>query len=65
VAVGWLALSIQVPDGWAAATTPSPPPYSAPAAGPPPWHLYRFTFHTVVSLSTTEPDGATRCRFSQ
>lgn len=23
-------------------------PYSAPSAGPPPWHLYRFTFHTEV-----------------
>jgi hypothetical protein len=21
-------------------------PYSAPSAGPPPWHLYRFRFHT-------------------
>jgi len=40
-------------------------PYSAPSAGPPPWHLYRFTFHTVVGLSTTEPNGATRWRFSQ
>lgn len=39
-------------------------PYSAPSAGPPPWHVYRFTFHTVVGLSTTEPNGATRWRFS-
>jgi hypothetical protein len=38
-------------------------PFSAPSAGPPPWHLYRFTFHTVVGLSTTEPNGATRWRF--
>ena len=38
-------------------------PYSAPSAGPPPWHLYRFTFHTVVGLSTAEPNGATRWRF--
>ena len=21
-------------------------PFSAPSAAPPPWHLYRFTFHT-------------------
>ena len=38
-------------------------PYSAPSAGPPPWHLYRFTFDTVVGLSTAEPNGATRWRF--
>lgn len=38
-------------------------PYSAPSAGPPPWHLYRFTFHTVVGLSTAEPNGATRWSF--
>jgi hypothetical protein len=38
-------------------------PYSAPSAGPPPWHLYRFTFDTVVGLSTVEPGGATRWRF--
>jgi len=36
-----------------------------PSAGPPPWHLYQFTFHTVIGLSTTEPDGATRWRFSR
>jgi hypothetical protein len=40
-------------------------PYSAPGAGPPPWHLYQFTFHTVFGLSTIEPDGATRWRFSR
>jgi len=39
-------------------------PCSAPSAGPPLWHLYRFTFHTVVGLSTTEPNGATCWRFS-
>jgi hypothetical protein len=38
-------------------------PFSAPSAGPPPWHLYRFTFETVVGLSTIEPNGATRWRF--
>jgi hypothetical protein len=38
-------------------------PFSAPSAGPPPWQLYRFTFDTVVGLSTTEPNGATRWRF--
>jgi hypothetical protein len=38
-------------------------PYSAPSAGPPPWHVYRFTFHQVVGVATEEPYGATRWRF--
>ena len=38
-------------------------PYSAPSAGPPPWHLYRFTFHTAVGVAGEEPHGATRWRF--
>jgi hypothetical protein len=38
-------------------------PYSAPSAGPPPWDLYRFTFHTVFGIATAEPYGATRWRF--
>jgi hypothetical protein len=38
-------------------------PYSAPSAGPPPWDLYRFTFHTVFGVATAEPGGATRWRF--
>jgi hypothetical protein len=66
VAAGWLALSIQVPGGRLGGGHDAlTAPYSAPTAGPPPWHLYRFTFHTVVGLSTTEPDGATHCRFGQ
>jgi hypothetical protein len=40
-------------------------PYSAPSAGPAPWHVYRFTFHTVVGVATTEPSGATRWRFER
>jgi hypothetical protein len=39
-------------------------PYSAPSAGPPPWHLYRFVFAAVVALSTEGENGATRWRFS-
>ena len=39
-------------------------PYSAPSAGPPPWNLYRFTFHTVFGVGTAEPHGATRWRFA-
>jgi hypothetical protein len=35
-------------------------PFSAPSAGPPPWQLYRFTFHTAVGVAGAEPSGATR-----
>ena len=38
-------------------------PFSAPSAGPPPWHLYRFTFRTVFGVAGAEPHGATRWRF--
>lgn len=38
-------------------------PYSAPSAGPPPWHLFRLTAHTVFGVATAEPYGATRWRF--
>ena len=38
-------------------------PYSAPSAGPPPWQLYRFTFHTAFGVAGAEPHGATRWRF--
>ncbi|MCC6176675.1 MAG: pyridoxamine 5'-phosphate oxidase family protein [Chloroflexi bacterium] len=40
-------------------------PYSAPSAGPPPWQLYRFTFHTVFGVATAEPYGATRWQFER
>jgi len=40
-------------------------PYSAPSAGPPPWQLYRFTFHTAFGVATAEPHGATRWRFDR
>ena len=40
-------------------------PYSAPSAGPPPWHLYRFRFHTATGVAITEPYGATRWRFAR
>jgi hypothetical protein len=39
-------------------------PFSAPSAGPPPWHLYRFVFETVVAVAGEEPNGATRWRFA-
>jgi hypothetical protein len=37
--------------------------YSAPGAGPPPWHLFRLTAHTVFGVAAAEPHGATRWRF--
>ena len=40
-------------------------PYSAPSAGPPPWHLYRLTLHTAFGVATAEPNGATRWRFKR
>lgn len=40
-------------------------PFSAPSAGPPPWHLYRFRFHTAIGVATAEPYGATRWRFER
>lgn len=40
-------------------------PFSAPSAGPAPWHLYRFTFHTAVGLGIKPPEGATRWRFQR
>lgn len=39
-------------------------PFMAPSGGPPPWYLYRFTFHTVFGVATAKPDGATRWRFA-
>jgi hypothetical protein len=52
-------------DGWPAEVTGDAitAPFSAPSAGPPPWHLYRCAFHTVVGVATAEPYGATRWRF--
>jgi hypothetical protein len=37
--------------------------YSAPAAGPPPWDVYKVTPKTVYALGAAEPFGATRFRF--
>lgn len=37
--------------------------YSAPSAGPPPWHLYAVTPTTAFGVATAEPGGATRWRF--
>ena len=40
-------------------------PYSAPSAGPPPWYLYRVTYHTAFGVASAEPHGATRWRFAR
>jgi PPOX class probable F420-dependent enzyme len=37
--------------------------FSAPSAGPPPWHVYRLTPRTATSLLCVDPGGATRWRF--
>ncbi len=37
--------------------------YSAPSAGPPPWHAYELTPTTIYALGTTDPGGATRWTF--
>lgn len=40
-------------------------PYSAPSAGPPPWHVYQFRFHTVFAVAGAEPYGATKWEFAR
>jgi len=37
--------------------------YSAPSAGPPPWHVYRLEPATATALGTEEPFGATHWTF--
>ena len=37
--------------------------YSAPSAGPPPWHVYEFTPDDVYATATKAPGGATRWTF--
>ncbi|WP_116998908.1 pyridoxamine 5'-phosphate oxidase family protein [Desertimonas flava] len=38
-------------------------PFSAPSAGPPPWHVYRIAATAATALQTVEPGGATRWTF--
>jgi hypothetical protein len=40
-------------------------PYSAPSAGPPPWHVYRLELRTAFGVATAEPHGASRWRFDK
>jgi len=37
--------------------------YSAPSAGPLPWHVYRLTPYTATAVGTVASEGATRWRF--
>ncbi|MHA6627858.1 pyridoxamine 5'-phosphate oxidase family protein [Pseudonocardia sichuanensis] len=48
--------------GWPASATDDgvTAEFSAPSAGPPPWHVYRVVPSTVFALGTAEPYGATR-----
>jgi hypothetical protein len=39
-------------------------PYSAPSAGPAPWHLYALAAEVAFGVGTAEPGGATRWRFA-
>ena len=54
-------------EGWAARVDDSglalTAEYSAPSAGPPPWHVYRLMPHTATAVGTVDPGGATRWRF--
>ena len=38
-------------------------PFSAPSAGPPPWHVFRITPRRATVLLTVEPGGATTWTF--
>lgn len=53
--------------GWPAEATGEAltAPFSAPSAGPAPWHVFRFTFDSVVGVTTAEPWGATRWDFAR
>jgi PPOX class probable F420-dependent enzyme len=54
-------------DGWPARVDDSgtalTAEFSAPSAGPPPWHLYRLVPRAATALATVEPGGATRWTF--
>ena len=61
MAARWAAVGWPVrPDETGLALTAD---YSAPSAGPPPWHVYRLTPRAATALRTVDPGGATRWRF--
>jgi hypothetical protein len=51
-----------VAQGWPAAVDGDAftAPYSAPSAGPPPWHVYEFTPRRAFGVASAEPYGAMR-----
>ena len=55
-------------DGWPArpddSGTALTAEYSAPSAGPAPWHVYRVSPRAATGLKTIEPGGATRWTFN-
>ncbi len=59
--------AVAAEDGWPASPdedgTAITAEFSAPSAGPPPWHVYRITPSAATALVTVEPGGATRWRF--
>jgi len=54
-------------NGWPAEPTPDgsavTAAYSAPSAGPPPWHVFRLAVTSAMVLQTVDPGGATRFTF--
>lgn len=39
--------------------------FTAPSAGPPPWHVYRLALRTAVGVASAAPHGATRWDFTR
>ena len=64
--VAWIAQTA-AQDGWPARVDDSgtalTADYSAPSAGPPPWHVYKMTVRAATVLSITGDGGATRFEF--
>jgi hypothetical protein len=50
---------VEYRSNWTALTAE----FSAPSAGPPPWHVYRVMIETATALETVEPGGATTWTF--
>lgn len=57
-------VAVAVEGGWPAEVDASgravTAEYSAPSAGPPPWHVFRLVPRRAAALVTVEPGGATR-----
>lgn len=54
-------------DGWPCRVDESgealTAPFSAPSAGPPPWHVYRVRARAAMAVGVTDGGGATRWQF--